>query len=235
MSALSSDQETTPGDTLLAWLASLPAAARDPAFDAHLGLEQPFASADVPPGAQLIGYHASGIAPIVRALLEVPVTSQDVFIDIGSGLGKVTFLARLLTGATARGIEIQPSLVLQARAAAQRLGVAVEYIECDARAAKLDDGTVFYLYAPVHGVALNELLARLHGVARQHAIVVCALGIDLDHGDAAPWLIARNIESFWLAVYDSVVPGVPARVSTPGSWAGEDAKVVGFEAPVKRA
>ena len=52
-------------------------------------------------------------------------------------------------------------------------------------------------------------MRRLHGVAGRHAIVVCALAVDLDRH--APWLVARRIDAFWLTVYDSVVPGVAPR------------------------
>ena len=36
-----------------------------------------------------------------------------------------------------------------------------------------------------------------------------ALGVELDR--LAPFLAARRIDSFWLSVYDSVVPGVPVQ------------------------
>jgi protein-L-isoaspartate O-methyltransferase len=106
------------GADLLAWLASLPPGARDAAVEAHLGIDRGASSA--PPGEHLVGYHASGVSAIVRALVEVPVTAGDVVVDLGAGLGKVVMLAHLLTGARAHGIELQPELVERARAAAAR-------------------------------------------------------------------------------------------------------------------
>jgi SAM-dependent methyltransferase len=197
---------------LLSWLARLPPGARDAALEKRLGIAEcvPLAT---PPGQHLIGYHASGVAPIVRALVEVPVASDDVFVDLGSGLGKVVVLAALLTGAIARGIELQPSLVDRARASAARLGVDVCFTVGDVRDAYLNDGTVFFLYAPFTGPVLSDVLDRLRDVAERRAIVVCALGIDLDH---ARWLARRNLEAFWLSIYDSRVPAVrPRRVNTP--------------------
>src|SRR3954471_6404616 len=97
------------GADLLSWLSSLPSEARDAAIEAHLGIDT--AVSPAPPGDDLIGYHPSGVAAIVRALIEVPVSADDIVVDLGSGLGKVALLTRLLTGATARGIEIQPALV----------------------------------------------------------------------------------------------------------------------------
>ncbi len=198
------------GQELLEWLSALPVAERDPTLEEHLGIAGPTPGLKRL-GPELIGYHASGVAAIVQALAEVPVEQDDVFFDLGAGLGKVVLLAHLLTGATARGIELQPELVARARQAAARLGVSahVTLSEGDARQADLESGTVFYLYAPFTGAALADVLGRLARVAARHAIVVCALGLDLDR--QAPWLVARPTASFWLTVYDSVVSGVPAR------------------------
>ena len=195
---------------LLAWLASVPADARDAALEERLGIEKG-ATASLPPGDSLIGYHASGVGPIVQALLEVPVASDDILVDLGSGLGKVVLLAHLLTGATARGIELQPALVDRARASAGRLGIDVHFTQADARDAPLEDGTVFYLYAPFTGAVLTDVLHRLHSVAKDHSIVVCALGIDIPRNASVSWLRPRPVDSFWLSVYDSAVPGVPPR------------------------
>jgi SAM-dependent methyltransferase len=203
---------------LLAWLASLPAGARDAAVEGRLGIGPPLPSSHSP-GEDLIGYQPSGVASIVRALREVPVLAGDVVVDLGSGLGKVVLLARLLSGATARGIEVQAALVERAREAAQRLAVDVEFTAGDAREADLDDGSVFFLYTPFVGPVLAAVLARLHALARRRAIVVCALGIGLDRD--APWLARRPLDAFWLDVYDSVVPGVAPRARdglVPGSW-----------------
>lgn len=189
------------GADLLAWLSALPPDARDRAIEEHLGLAPPPPECVGPPGERLIGYHASGVAPILRAIAEAPVTATDVVVDLGAGLGKVVLLAHLLTGAKARGIEIQTALVDRARASAARLGADVDFTCADARDANLDDGTVFFLYAPFTGPVLADVVRRLHAVAEKHAITVCALGVDIDRD--APWLVARPIDSFWLTIYDA--------------------------------
>jgi SAM-dependent methyltransferase len=194
----------------VAWLASLPPAERDRAVEERLGLSRSADDAtDAPPGDHMIGYHASGVASIVRALLEVPVVPADVVVDLGAGLGKVVLLTRLLTGATARGIELQGALVDRARAAASSLALDVSFTHADAREAAIDDATVFFLYVPFTGPVLAEVLRRLHAVARRRDIVVCALGVDLDRG--ASWLVARKLDAFWLSLYDTSVPGASRR------------------------
>ncbi len=190
-------------------MASLPARSRDAEIERSLHISEPPPTSLPPPGEHLLGCHSSGLVPIVRALLEVPVGPDDVLVDLGCGMGKVVLLSHLLTGVRAKGIELQPGLVERARHAASSLGADVTFLEGDARHADLSDGTIFYLYAPFTGPVLTEVVGRLHQIAQRRAIVVCALGIDLPR--AAPWLVARSIDAFWLTIYDSVIAGVPPR------------------------
>lgn len=143
-----------------------------------------------------VPFHESSDAAIAGALREARVGAGDVFIDLGSGLGKVV-RAAAKTGARARGIEIDPLLVEKARS------LGGEFTCADACEADLSDGTVFYLYCPFTGQVLDAVMRRLRDV--RHPIRVCALGIDLER--SAPWLRRRPLESFWLAVYDSHLRG----------------------------
>jgi hypothetical protein len=213
------------GTELLDWLATLPPGERDRAVEERLGIHGP-APDSTPPGEHLIGHHPSGVAQIVRMLIEVPVVPADVVIDLGAGLGKFVLLARLLTGATVRGIELQQSLVERARRASTRLGIDVEVVREDARAAHIDDGTVFFLYAPFTGPVLDAVALRLRAVARTRAIVVAALGVDLKR--AAPWLVPRQMDSFWLDIYDSDEAGPPPRPRAPCPL-GAAAHIIAFE------
>jgi SAM-dependent methyltransferase len=163
-------------------------------------------------------------------LIEVPVVADDVVVDLGAGLGKVVLLARLLTGATAHGIELQPALVHRARQAAARHALDVRFSKGDARNAPLDDGTVFFMYLPFTGPVLSEVVGRLRTVATRRAIVVCSLGVDIDR--EAPWLCRRPLDSFWLAIYDSVTRDVPPRPRRDRSpLLGQAAETVAFERP----
>lgn len=193
------------GDELLAWIASLSSIERDREVDAWLGIaEAPPGSAVTAPGEHLVGYHPSGVDSILEAVREVPITARDVVLDLGAGLGKVALLVHLVTGARARGIEIQPLLVEGARrAAARHSATGVIFEAGDARTCDLDDANVFFMYLPFTGPALGEVLERLRLVSAQRRIVVCALGLDLERH--AAWLSRRALASdpFWLAVYDS--------------------------------
>jgi len=194
------------GRDLLRWLASIPTGERDRAIEAHLGIGDGAPAA--PPGDHAVGYHASGVAPIVHALMEASVTADDVVVDLGSGLGKVVMLAALLTGARAHGVELQPDLVKRARAAATTLGLDVTFSCEDARVAPLETGTVFFLYLPFTGPILDEVVDRLARLAETKSIAIAALGVDLP---ARPSLVRRNVDSFWLNLYEGLTP----RRATP--------------------
>jgi SAM-dependent methyltransferase len=173
-------------------LLELPPSERDAAFERRLGIEGDASS--LPPGPELIGYHASALAPVVAALIETGADEEDVFIDLGCGLGKVTALARLISGARVRGIELQSQLISRA----PKLD-GVEYFHGDVRDAPLDDGTIFYLYNPFSGAVLAQVLSRLRAVAQRHAITLCTLGLSLKED----WLQERAFEHFWLQIFDS--------------------------------
>lgn len=193
-------------EDLLSRLVALPPRARDSELERLLGIAEA-GELSHPPGPELIGYHPSGLAPVMRAVIEAPLTEEDVFIDLGAGLGKVAALARIVSGARVRGIEVQASLLSMAA----RVD-GVELINADVREAELEEGTVFFLYNPFTGNALEQVLGRLHEVARRHAIVVCALGLPLGQRD---WLVPRTLEHFWLQIFDSKVDGVAARAVVP--------------------
>ena len=162
----------------------------------------------------MVGYHPTGVATIARMALELSLRPGDVFIDIGSGLGKVVLLAHLLTGAEARGVEIQSDLVMKARAAAERRRVPVRFTRGDARVVNLDDGTIFFMYAPFNGPIMDAVLGRLRAESMRRAITVVTVSLDLARESA--WLTPRaepkNAGQARLAIYDSDVPGVSARV-----------------------
>ena len=118
------------------------------------------------------------------------------------------------------------------REAARRRGIEVSLDEGDARSAPIGDGTVFFLYLPFTGPVVAEVLDRLRAVASRRAIVVCTLGLDVER--AAPWLVRRPIESFWLTIYDSCEPRVPPRPKRERSpMLGHAADAVAFERPAE--
>jgi hypothetical protein len=208
------------GAELLAWLGEHAIPARDPAIEALFGIARPPATPAL--GEHRMPYMPSAIAPIVRAVLDVPITARDVFVDLGAGLGKAAMAVHLLTGARARGIELQPALVTAARAQARELGLdGVSFVESDALDADLDDATVVFLYLPFTGDVLAGVLRRIEAVARRRQLVLCSLGLDLRGAD---WFVERPTEEFWLSIYDTRIAGAeprPASAPSPLGALGE--------------
>lgn len=181
------------GAELYAWLASLPASERDAAVETTLGIPP---TSSESPGEHLVGHHLTSVAAIVRAIHEVPIRADDVVLDLGAGVGKVVALIHLLTGANARGVEIQSSLVERAVA---------NVVHGDARTCSLSGATVIVLYCPFSGVVLDEVSRRLDSVEN---IIVCALGVDLRCARLRP----RPSTDFWMTIWDSGPPRIPVEM-----------------------
>lgn len=103
-----------------------------------------------------------------RVILELArrVGPEDEFMDVGSGLGRVAILVALLTGARARGLEVEPAFCRYAERSARGIGAAgVSFEAGDARRAALN-GNVFFLFTPFRGAMLAEVLGRLQALKR---------------------------------------------------------------------
>lgn len=182
-------------------LAALPKGKRDDWVDQLCGLcELPPDEPELPRGC--VPYLPSSVDTLLRMIELAKVQSSDVFVDIGSGMGRATALTHLLTGAGAIGVEIQPALVRQSRDLALRLHAdRVSVVEGDA--AKLTRylviGSVFFLYCPFSGERLDQVIDDLEEIARTRLIRVCSVDLPLPH---RPWLTPVS-SSRDLAVYQS--------------------------------
>jgi len=162
-------------------LLDAPPGARDAWLDLVLGLgELPDDGPDLPRGC--VPYFPCAVAPLLRTVDEARVSSSDVFVDVGSGVGRAASFVHLLTGAEVLGVEVQPRLVGAARELAERLRLArITFVEGDASSlpAVLARGSVFFLYCPFSGERLETLLGDLEVVAQARAIRVCSLDVPL--------------------------------------------------------
>jgi cyclopropane fatty-acyl-phospholipid synthase-like methyltransferase len=104
--------------------------------------------------------------PVVERMLELAkVGKDDVVYDLGSGDGRIPIVAAQRYGARGVGIEINPVWVRDARAAAERLGVAdrVSFRIEDLFLTDLRDATVvtLYLFPTVNAKLLPKLAREL--------------------------------------------------------------------------
>ena len=185
-------------------LLGVPPGERDAWVDLVLGLDEiPADGPALPRGC--VPYLPCSVETLLRVVQEAPVRASDVFVDVGAGLGRATTLVHLLTGASAVGLEIQPHLVLAARALAARLALPrVACIEGDAAtlAGRIPIGSIFFLYCPFGGDRLARVLDDIEEIARTRPLRVCS--VDLPLGPR-PWLTPVSSGGGDLAIYRSTL------------------------------
>ncbi|MBL8954705.1 MAG: methyltransferase domain-containing protein [Myxococcaceae bacterium] len=159
-------------------LLALPFDERDAWVDAQLGIAPPPPDVGLVQGA--VPYLPCAVDDVLAAFEALALGAGARFVDVGSGLGRVTLLAHLLTGCRAHGIELQRHLVVEAQARAQALGVSRHVTFEQANAADVElDGTHFFLYAPCNGELLHRVTQRLEALGRKQPIVVAAVDVEL--------------------------------------------------------
>ena len=136
-----------------------------------------------PAGPENVFYQPTPARHIFSLIRQAGIASEDVLLDLGSGLGHVPLLVAASTGACAIGIEFEPAYVASARSCAQKLNLdRVSFHLEDARDADLSTATVFYLYTPFTGYLLRAVLARLRAQVEQRVkaaprpIRICTFG-----------------------------------------------------------
>jgi SAM-dependent methyltransferase len=177
---------------------------RDAWLDRVLGLRHlPDDGPDLPRGC--VPYVPCSVDALLRMVEQARVRSSDVFVDIGSGLGRASAFVHLLTGAGVLGIEVQSELVSAARDLTTRLGLSrVSCIEGDAATltGSIAIGSVFFLYCPFSGDRLVKVLGDLEVIARTRRIRVCCLDLPLP---PCPWLTLESPLAEDLAIYQSTL------------------------------
>jgi SAM-dependent methyltransferase len=135
---------------------------------------------------------------------EAAVQTDDVFVDIGSGVGRAAALVHLLTGAAAVGIEIQPALVLASRNLGSRSNLRFAPIEGDAArlAGFIAIASIFFLYCPFSGDRLAKLLDDIEPIAHTREIRICCVDLPLP---SRPWLKLISPCVRDLAIYRSTL------------------------------
>lgn len=194
-------------------LLEVPPAKRDAWLDLALGLgELPDDGPELPKGC--VPYMPCPVNDLLRVVEHAPVRGSDVFVDIGSGVGRAAAFVHLLTGASTIGLEIQPRLVRTARALAARLLVSrLPSVEGDAAelAGYIAIGTVFFLYCPFSGERLEKVLAHLEAIAHTRTIRVCCVDMPLP---PRRWLTLEASPRAGLEIYRSNSSTLAVRLAS---------------------
>lgn len=125
----------------------------------------------------MVYYQKTPARIIFEMLDKLPITRDDVFVDLGSGLGFVVILLNLLTDAKAKGIEFEPAFCNYAIDCATNLNIQnVEFINADARHADYSSGNIFFMYTPFDGGIMDDVLALLKKEALSRKIKIVTYG-----------------------------------------------------------
>lgn len=126
---------------------------------------------------EMVHHQATPARVILDLVDRVEFAPEDVFYDIGSGLGQVAILVNLLSNVRVKGIEFEPAYCDHARQQAQAFALDnVEFINVDARGADYSDGTIFFMFTPFRGSILRTVLDRLRDAARGRTVRLCTYG-----------------------------------------------------------
>jgi len=127
--------------------------------------------------SEMIPFQPTPVRHILHLITASLLSEDDVFVDLGSGLGHVPLLVSMLAGVRSIGIEVQAAYVASAQECAQSLRLGrVQFVVADARGADLSIGTVFYLYSPFKGSILTGVLSMLRSESMRRPIKICSLG-----------------------------------------------------------
>jgi precorrin-6B methylase 2 len=139
-------------------------------------------------------YYQKTPARVVFELVEkFQFRKDDVFSDLGAGLGQPAILVNLLAGIKAIGIEIEPAFCSYARNCAKELNLSqVEFIQADARKADYTEGNIFFMFTPFKGKILEEVLEILRKVSLLRKIRIISYGPCTAQVALQSWLQSAN-------------------------------------------
>ncbi len=139
--------------------------------------------------ADMMFYQPTPVRVILRLINELKPSVNDVFYDLGAGIGHVPILFNLLTGIRAKGVELEESYIRYSEECRQKLGLSgVAFVQADARDADYNDGTIFYMYTPFRGELMEQVLASLEAQSKHRPIRVCSYGPCTLQVSKAKWL-----------------------------------------------
>jgi histone methylation protein DOT1 len=125
----------------------------------------------------MVSYHKTPARIVLELVEKSHFTKEDVFFDLGAGLGQVAILVNLLTGIRTRGIELEPAFCNYARACAESLNLSdVLFINADARKTDYSEGTIFFMFTPFRGEIMDTVLENLRKESLLRKITIITYG-----------------------------------------------------------
>lgn len=157
---------------------------------------------------EMVFYQKTPARIIFELVKKARFTKDDVFFDIGSGMGQVVMLVNLLAEIKTVGVEFDPAFCQYSEECAAILGLEnATFVNVDARKADYSLGTVFFMYTPFKGKMLQDVLENLRKEALKRKIRVITYGPCTPEVAAQDWLhsdSSRELSNRSLALFDSL-------------------------------
>lgn len=155
--------------------------------------DRPIPETTIMRSPEMIFYQKTPARIIFEMIDLAEIKPDDVFFDLGSGLGQAVILVNLISGATAIGIEYEPAFCNYAKACASQLNLSnVEFIHAEACSCDYSQGTIFFMYTPFEGGMLQDMLDILKKESQKRAIKVFTYGPCSAHVARQGWLNCVN-------------------------------------------
>ena len=146
---------------------------------------------------EMVFYQKTPARIIFELVKKAGFAKDDVFFDIGSGLGQVVMLVNLLTGIRSVGVEFDPAFCQYSEECVGILGLEnAIFINVDARKADYSSGTVFFMYTPFSGKMLQDVLRNLRKESLKRKIRVITYGPCTPEVAKQDWLHFDSGEGF---------------------------------------
>jgi Histone methylation protein DOT1 len=125
----------------------------------------------------MVFYQKTPARIILNLINKSAFESEDIFFDLGSGLGQAAMLVNLLTGVKCKGVEYEPAFCRYAKSNAENLNLPdLEFINEDARYADYSSGTIFFMYTPFEGRIMDDVLQKLNKESENRKIKILTYG-----------------------------------------------------------
>ena len=125
------------------------------------------------------GYKPARLTHFRHIINRIDLPNNPVFVDFGSGKGRLLIVAMQLRFCNAVGVELSPSLCAVARENLKRAipnrvqREAIRIVPCNAAQYKIQpDENVFYFYNPFDGIVMAQVLANIVQSLQTHPRLV---------------------------------------------------------------
>jgi hypothetical protein len=118
-----------------------------------------------------VAYVPTPYRKIIHTLRQVKLGHDDVFIDLGSGLGRTVFTASWLGAKRAVGVEINAALTASARENYQSSHLRhrdIEFVCAAAQEYNFHEGSVIYMFHPFGSATMEKVIQRIEFELSKH-------------------------------------------------------------------